>query len=93
MSNLGHCTNYNLLREVETEGAVLALKCIEDGYGIQPLQPLNKNASVLTFWWAENFNQTLETQAGKRQINSTHIAEFSERSENACSSSLLRSIP
>ena len=65
LSNLGHCINYDLVCEVETAKAKLALKCIKDGHGIQSLQPLNENASVLTFWWADNFNQTLETQTGK----------------------------
>ena len=49
LSNLGHYINYDLVCEVETE-AELALKCTEDGHGIQPLQPRNENASVLTFW-------------------------------------------
>ena len=83
LSKLEHCINYDLVCEVET-AEELALKCTEDGHGIQPLQPSNENASLLTFWWAGNFNQTLETQTGKGQINSTHIVEFSERSENSC---------
>ena len=91
--NLGHCINNHLVCEVERAEAEVALKCIEDGHGIQPLQPLNENASVLTFWWADNFNQTFETQFGMGKINLTHIVEFSERSENTCSSMLRRSVP
>ena len=33
---------------------------------------------ALTYWWAENFNQLLDTTSSHRVINSTHIVEFSE---------------
>ena len=32
----------------------------------------------LTCWWADNFNQSLETQTGHGAIDSIHIVEFSE---------------
>ena len=32
----------------------------------------------LTYWWADNFNQSLEIQTGHGTIDSTHIVEFSE---------------
>ena len=34
----------------------------------------------LTYWWADNFSQSLETQTGHGAICSTHIVEFSESS-------------
>ena len=32
----------------------------------------------ITYWWTDNFNQTLETQTGHGAIDSTHIVEFTE---------------
>ena len=82
MSNLGHSINYNLVCEVETAEAELALKLLEEDQGIHSLLPISDNATVLTYWWADNFNQTLETQTGHSEINSTHIVEFAEKSQS-----------
>ena len=32
--------------------------------------------TCLNFWWADNFNQKLETLSGHCVIDSTHIVEF-----------------
>ena len=82
LSNLGHSINYNLVCEVETAEAELALKLLEEDQGVHSLLPISDNATVLTYWWADNFNQTLETQTGHGEINSTHIVEFAEKSQS-----------
>ena len=78
LSNLGHSINYKLVCEVETAEAELALKLLEEDQGVHSLLPISDNATVLTYWWADNFNHTLETQTGHGEINSTHIVEFAE---------------
>ena len=39
------------------------------------------NEAVLTFFWADNFDMKVETQTGKRNINSTHMVAFQELSQ------------
>ena len=36
----------------------------------------------MTYWWADNFNQKLESLTGHGVIDSTHIVEFSEQSDS-----------
>ena len=91
--NLGHSINYNLVCEVETAEAELALKLLEDDQGVHSLLPISDNAKVLTYWWADNFNQTLEMQTGQGEINSTHIVEFSEKSQCTRDSDATISVP
>ena len=74
LSNLGHCIDYNLVCEVETSQAELAMQ--DEQY--EELTDDDLNQPRLTYWWADNFNQTIETQTGHGAIDSTHIVEFSE---------------
>ena len=91
--NFGHSINSNLVCEVETAEAELALKLLEEGQRVHSLLPISDNATVLTYWWADNFNQTLETQTGHGEINSTHIVEFSEKSQSTRDSDATISVP
>ena len=73
LSHLGHCIDYNLVCEIETSQAEEAIKHLEN-------MELTETSidTPITYWWADNFNQTLETQAGHGAIDSTHIVEFTE---------------
>ena len=93
LSNLGHSINYNLVCEVETAEAELALKLLGEDQGVHSLLPISDNATVLTYWWADNFNQTLEAQTGHGEINSTHIVEFAEKSQSTRDSDATISVP
>ena len=58
------------------------MKLLEEDEGVHSLLPINDNSTVLTYWWADNFNQTLKTQTGQGEMNSTHIVEFAEKSQS-----------
>ena len=73
LSHLGHCIDYNLVCEIETTQVEEATKHLEN---IEMYTP--STDTELTYWWVNNFNQSLETQTGHEAINSTHIVEFSE---------------
>ena len=73
LSHLGHCIDYNLVCEIGTSQAEEAMKHLEN-------MELTETSidTPITYWWADNFNQTLETQTGHGAIDSTHIVEFTE---------------
>ena len=73
LSHLGHCIDYNLVCEIETAQAEEAVKHLEN------MEVYTSSTDTeLTYCWADNFNQSLETQTGHELIDSTHIVEFSE---------------
>ena len=73
LSHLGHCIDYNLICEIETSQAEEAIKHLEN-------MELTETSidTPITYWWTDNFNQTLETQTGHGAIDSTHTVEFTE---------------
>ena len=46
-----------------------------------PVKPASNDVDVLTIFWADNFDMTVETQTGKGSIHSTHIAASQEHSQ------------
>ena len=86
LSHLGHSIDYNVVREVETAGAELAMRNLS--LNEEPLEE-----TFLTFWWADNVNQNIEILTGHGTINSTHIVEFSELNFRALPSAGLTTIP
>ena len=78
LSHLGHSIDYNVVCEIETaeaEVAMMRLSLNDD----MPKSPARE--TCVKFWWADNFNQKLETLSGHGVIDSTHIVEFSESGE------------
>ena len=73
LSHLGHCIDYNLVCEIETTQAEEAIKHLENMETYTP-----STDTELTYWWVDNFNQSLETQTRHAAIDSTYIVEFSE---------------
>ena len=73
LSHLGHCIDYNLVCEIETSQAEEAIKHLEN-------MELTETSidTPITYWWADNFNQTLETKTGHGAIDSAHTVEFTE---------------
>ena len=69
------------------------MKLLEEDQGVHSLLPISDNAMVLTYWRADNLNQTLETRTGHGEINSTHIVEFSEKSQSTRDSSATITVP
>ena len=74
LSHLGHCIDYNLVCEAKTSQAELAMQRSNQ----TELTDDDLSDKHLTYWWADNFNQNVETQTGHGAIDSTHIVEFSE---------------
>ena len=71
LSHLGHSVDYNVVCEIETAEAELAMRNLS--FNEEPLEE-----TFLTFWWADNFNQNIETLSEHDTKNSTNIVEFSE---------------
>ena len=65
---LSHSIDYKFVCEIETALAEAA-QILATERGALP---------VLTFFWADNFDMTVETQTGKRSIHSTHMVAFQE---------------
>lgn len=76
---MGHSIDYNVVCEIETAEAELAMMRLS--LNDMPQNPTGE--TCLKFWWADNFNQKLETLTGHGVIDSTHIVEFSESGERA----------
>ena len=78
LSHLGHSIDYNVVCEIETAEAELAMMRLSLN---DDMQQNPTGEKCLKFWWADNFNQKLETLTGHGVIDSTHIVEFSEPGE------------
>ena len=77
--------NYDLVCEIETAEAVVAQNFYENN--LQRLQgELEGETQALTYWWADNFNQTLDS-------TSCHVVEFTEQANDTVVDPLSLSIP
>ena len=92
LSHLGHCIDYDLVCDIETAKAEVAQKMYENNL-TQLTQISPTEAPILTYWWADNFNQTLESYSRHGVINSTHIVEFSEPKEAVAMLDISLNIP
>ena len=95
LSHLGHSVDYNFVCETETAEAEKAQSFFLNDGTLQPLEPVTPEAVVLTYWWADNFNQKLESLTGHGVIDSTHIVKFFDWSDSTtltiCNVSIPRS--
>ena len=92
LSHLGHCINYDLVCEIETAEVEVAQNFYENN-----LERLSRETEgetrALTYWWADNFNQTLDSTSCHGVINSTHVVEFSEQANDTVTDPLSLSVP
>ena len=79
--HLGHSIDYKLVCEIETALAEAA-QILATESGALPAKPASNDVNVLTFFWADNFDMTAETQTGKGSIHSTHMVAFQEHSQS-----------
>ena len=86
LSHLFHSIDYNWVCKIEAAEA--AQKWVSKSQSLQQNQE-----SVLTYWWFDNFNQSINSHTRKRAMDSTHIAEFSERNDVHIASSTVASDP
>ena len=77
---LGHSINYKFVCEIETALAEAA-QVLANENGALPVKFSSDNETVLTFFWADNFDMKVETQTGKGSIHSTHMVAFQELSQ------------
>ena len=75
-----HSIDYKFVCEIETALAESA-QILATESGALPVKPASNDVHVLTFSWADNFDMTVETQAGKGSIHSTHMVAFQEHSQ------------
>ena len=80
---MGHCIDYNFVCEIETAQAEAALKQLEAEVIEGELPDQTQSSKQVTYWWADNFNQIIETQTGHGAIDSTHVVEFSEEATSS----------
>ena len=92
LSHLGHSIDYNIVCQIETAEAEKALQFYEKDDILCGLEPANETSMVLTYFWADNFDQDLERQTGHGLIDSTHIVQFAENSESTKSINLISSM-
>ena len=82
LHRLGHCIDRNFVSEIETAQAETA-QMLATASGAPPLKPASRTETVLTYFWVDNFDVNLKTQARKGALNSTHLVAFQEESQNS----------
>lgn len=77
LSHLGHSVDYNVVCSIETAEARAAQEMAKQG-GSLPIKPVN-DETVLTVFWADNFNMQRDTLSGKAVLDMTNIVAFQEK--------------
>ena len=84
VNKLGHCISYNLTCEIETAQAVRAQYLATKNNSL-PIRPSTDSSTVLTVFWVDNFDITVEKQSGRGSVNTTHLVAFQELSDQCYS--------
>ena len=74
LSHLGHPIDYNIVCQIETAEAEKALQFYEKDGILCSLEPANETSMVLTYFWADKFNQNLESQTGHGVIDYSYCS-------------------
>ena len=74
LPKLGQSVDYNVVCEMETAQAEIALQNAEKNP--LKLKPTNENATVLTLFWADNFDAKIDSD--NKMINCTHMVAFQQ---------------
>ena len=77
LSHLGHCMDYNAVCSIETAEARSAQELSKEG-GCLPIKPVNDD-TVITVFWADNFNMHRDTLSKKDVLDITSIIAFQEK--------------
>ena len=79
LNRLGHCITYDNLMDIESAQAKKAVKLMEGANtSVLPMKPKNSNDTVLTFFWADNFDKIVDKDTGGGAVNMTTIMAFQE---------------
>ena len=76
INKLGHCINYDKTCDIETAQAEVVLKQ-SAMVGILPHLPQAEEI-ILTTFWVDNFDMTIDKQCGAGAVNTTHLVAFQE---------------
>ena len=80
LHKMGHCMSYTKTGEVETAMAESTLARAKRP-SILPLLPMG-HETVLTHFWADNFDHKVEKQQEGKMVNTTHLMGFQEAIED-----------
>ena len=78
LHKMGNCMSYTKTCEVET---AMAESTLAKRSNILPLLPIG-HETVLTYFWADNFDYKVETQQAGKMVNTTHLMAFQETIED-----------
>ena len=93
-NRLGHCVTYDNLLDIQSAHAQKAVKLMNDNHiSVLPLQQKSDEDSVLTVFWADNFDKNVDKEVGGGAINMTTIMAFQENSDGAVSADRKISVP
>ena len=76
LPKMGHCMSYNKTCEIETAMAESPLARTKQS-NILPLLPIGQE-TVLTYFWADKFDQEVESQQGGKMVITAHLMVFQE---------------
>ena len=82
LSHLGHCVGFDKTCQLETVQAIKTQKIANDKT-ILPFKLRDETCIVPTFFWANNFDVTNESQKGGGSVNTTHLTAFQEINDNS----------
>ena len=83
-NRLGHCGTYDNVLDIETAHAQNAVKLMNSAdTSVLPLQPRYPLQTVITVFWADDFDKNVDKETGGGAINMTTIMAFQEESIGA----------
>ena len=93
-NRLGHCVSYDTVLDIETAQAQKAVTLRNNAdTSVLPLQPKSDEETVLTVFWAENFDRNVDKETGGGTINMTTTMAFQESSIGAARTECKFSVP
>ena len=81
LSHLGHYVDYDKTCQIETAQAIKTQKTANDETAL-PFKPRDETCNAPTFFWADNFDITIECQKGVGSVT-THLIAFQEIDDNS----------
>ena len=93
-NRLGHCGSYNTVLDIETVQAQKAVTLMNNANtSVLPLQQKSDEETVLTVFWAENFDKNVDKETGGGAMNMATIMAFQESAIGALGAECKVSVP
>ena len=93
-NRLGHCISYDAVLDIETaqaQKAVMRLSSTDNT--VLPLKPTYDLQTVITVFWADNFNKNIDNDSGGGAVDMTTIMAFQEYGIGSISSAASVNLP